>query len=187
MISQIFTQDCYKILSFFSLSPGSRFNRKEIKNRILLNNVPLDAALSRLLSSGILIKERNYYSINLEDDYSKKMIDICKKQYKKLREPPLNVFYMLIDLISGISVHKGTEISLFGSYAKLVYSEKSDVDLAVLTTLKTDKGFIRKIAAKLEKTYEKNIELHFFDKRSFLKNKKDPLVEEIIRNGVKII
>lgn len=187
MISQAFTKDCFKILNLFSLAPGSRFNRTEMRKKLLLNNVPLDAALVRLLSAGILSKERNYYSINFENPYSKPFLELCKKQYKQLRELPLNIYYLLVDLVSSLSLQKGTKISLFGSYAKLVYTEKSDLDLAVLTTTKTDKQFIKKITNKLEKSYNKNIELHFFDKKSFLKNKKDPLVKDIIKNGVKLM
>lgn len=187
MISQAFTQDCFKILSLFSLSPGSKFNRDEIKKKLRLNNVPLDNALSRLLLSKLLQKEGNYYSVNFGNNEAKTILEICKKQYRELKELPLDVYYLLLDFISGASNNREVKLILFGSYAKLVYTEKSDLDLAVLTTTGTDKGFFKKIAVKLEQDYGKNIELHFFDKKSFFKNKKDPLVRDIIKNGVELI
>ena len=79
MISQIFYANSFKIVALFALSPGSRFKRKEIKEKTKLNNVPLDKALSRLVSSGIVKKENNLFSINFESkeaekNYRKKII-----------------------------------------------------------------------------------------------------------------
>ena len=65
MISPLFHQDCYKVLSLYGLSPGSRFNRTEIKQRTLLYNVPLDKALLLLQNSGILKKEKKIPSTPL--------------------------------------------------------------------------------------------------------------------------
>ncbi len=67
MINQIFNLDSFKILSLFSLSPGSRFRRKEIKERTKLNNIPLDKTLLKLLSGKILKKEENLYMLNFEN------------------------------------------------------------------------------------------------------------------------
>ena len=73
MITQIFTQNCMKIMTLFGLSPGSRLNRKQIKEKVYLNNIPLDFSLLRLVNSGILKRERNFYSINFENEYVKKI------------------------------------------------------------------------------------------------------------------
>jgi len=72
MINQIFNLDSFKILSLFSLSPGSRFRRKEIKERTKLNNIPLDKTLLKLLSGKILKKEENLYMLNFENKNTKK-------------------------------------------------------------------------------------------------------------------
>jgi len=186
MISQLFSQDCFKVLSLFSLSPGSRFNRDEIKAKVLLNNVPLDAALARLLSSGVLVRVGNFYSLNFESDFAKVLVDLCRKQHKLLKELPLVVYYLLLDFVSALSSVKGVEVLLFGSYSKLVFTEKSDIDLAVLTIKRVDKVFFNGLVLKLEKVYGKNVEVHFFDKRSFLKSKKDPLVKDILKNGIRL-
>ena len=188
MISQIFDLDSFKIISLFSLSPGSRFRRKEIKEKTKLNNVPLDKALLRLLSSGILKKEENFYKINFHNENAKKIVEISSKQYKDLKELPFDVYLLLLDLVSEFSVIKGIEVYLFGSYSKLIYNEKSDVDIAILTPeIFNKKNNIQKTIQKLEKIYKKNIETHFFVKKLFYKNKKDMLVKEIIRNGMRLI
>src|SRR3989338_789973 len=92
MINPAFTPDCFKIMTLFSVSPGSRHNRNEIKEKIGLNNVPLDNALFRLLNSSILKKEGNFYSVNFENEEGKKIIAMCSSQYKEMREMPFNDF-----------------------------------------------------------------------------------------------
>ena len=187
MISQIFTQDCFKIMILFSLSPGSKFNRKEIKEKVRLNNVPLDKALVNLSNSKMLKKEGKIYALDFENEHTQKLIEIVGKDHKKLKTLPLIVFYLLVDLISFLSLERKIEVFLFGSYAKLIYKEKSDVDIAVLYFKKIDKKQINKIVLKLERVYNKNIEIHYFDKMLFYKNKKDPLIKDILRNGERLI
>lgn len=186
MISQVFTQNAFKVISLFSLSPGSRFNRKEIKERTFLNNQPLDDALAGLLSSGIIRKEGNYYSVNFENEYSQRLIELCLKQHKQMKSLPLKVYFLIADLVSALSKKKGMETYLFGSYSKLIFTDESDIDIAVLYT-SVDKKAIGKEAEKLEKSYGKKVQMHFFDKKAFYSNKKDPLVREILKNGVKLI
>ncbi len=188
MISPLFNQDCFKILSLFGLSPGSRFNRTELKRRTRLHNVPLDKALSLLLSSGVLRREGKYYSINFENASGKKILELCQKQYRELRELPLDVYYLLVDLIAPLSSIKGIGVFLFGSYAKLVYTDKSDVDIALLHP----SGWrppekIKNLVKKLERIYQKKVEVHYFEKGSFYRNKRDPVVKGILKDGIKLI
>ncbi len=187
MISQIFDDNVFKVIALFALSPGSRFRRKEIQEKTKLNNVPLDKALSKLMSTGILKKENGLYSINHEDRSSGQIITLASLQHKELKNLPLNVYLLLVDLVSEFSVFKNIELWLFGSYSKLVYTEKSDIDMAILGKNEIDKKETRKILRKLEKQHGKEIEEHFFDKNTFYKNKKDPLVKEILQNGIRLI
>jgi predicted nucleotidyltransferase len=81
-------------------------------------------------------------------------------------------------------VLKNIEVYLFGSYAKLTFTPESDIDLAIVS----DKhfGVLEKYALKIEKRYKTKIQLHFFG-TDFTKHKEDPLVREILRNGIKIL
>lgn len=185
MISQIFDTDVFKIITLFSASPGSRFSRKELKEKTLLNNVPLDKALTRLAYSKILLLEGRFYFLNLYSEAAKLLIQLAKKQFVELREIPLSVYFLLLDLAYYLSSQKGCDVYLFGSYSKLVYKEGSDVDVAIVSDI-IDKKFVRKVVVALEKIYKKKIEAQFFD-RKFYKNKSDPLVKEILKNGVKIL
>lgn len=132
MIEPVFDKDCFKVLSVFSLSPGSRFKRKEIKDMTRMNNVPLDNGLTRLINCGILKVDKRLYQLNFEKDETKKVLELVTRQYKELRELPLNVFLLLSDLVDVLSTVRDVEVILFGSYAKLVYKEKSDVDVAII-------------------------------------------------------
>ena len=188
MISLVLNQDAFKILTVFSLSPGSRFKRKELKELTRLNNVPLDKALLRLVSSGVL-RKKGTYSLNMENESTEVLMMLCSKQHIHLKRIPFKVYFLILDLVFQASLLKGVEIFLFGSYSKLVFSEKSDIDIAVLTlqNAKPIKGLLLALAEKLGKSYGKEVQLHFFDKKAFYSNKKDPLVSEIIRNGVRLI
>jgi len=187
MISQIFDTNAFKIIALFSLSPGSRLKRKEIQEKTKLNNVPLDKALSRLVSSNIIKKENNLFSINFESNEAEKIMEIAVSQFKQMKSLPFDVYLLLLDVVYEISSMKELGAWLFGSYSKLVYNEKSDIDLAFLTGESFNKNSVIKILRKLENKYNKKLESHFFPKKEFYKNKKDPLVKEILQNGIKIL
>lgn len=182
MISLVFDKEIFKILTIFSISPGSRFKRNELKEKAKLNNVVLDNVLAKLIKEKIIKKEKTLYSVNLENINTKQILDIISRQYKHLKEIPLEIYFLLIDLTSDIKLIK-SEMYLFGSYSKLIFKENSDIDIAILDK-SIKKEIIDKIIKKLEKKYSKRIELHIFDRYEFYKNKKDPLVKDIIRNGV---
>lgn len=186
MISQVFDIDCFKIMSLFSVSPGSSFRRNEIKEKTMINNVPLDKALLRLVSSSIVKKEKNIYRINFESEEALKIIEIAKRQHKMLREVPLGVYFLVLDMARLISSQKGVETYLFGSYSKMVYKENSDIDIAIIHPAEFSRKEIEKASLKLEKSYSKKVDMHYFDKKAFYSNKKDPLVAEILRNGIRI-
>ncbi len=181
----MFDQRIVKILTIFSISPGSKFNRNELKKKTLLFNVPLDTALNILQNSKILIKKRKIYELNFENTSVKNIIEIANKDYKYLKELPLNVYFCILDFLL-INELKDLEVYLFGSYAKLVYSNSSDIDLAVLgKNVKEQK--INIFINKLENKYSKKIEVHYFNKDNFYKNKTDPIVKDILRNGIKLV
>ena len=187
MITQIFSKNVIKILTMFSLSPGSKFNRKKIQELIKLNNVPLDRALMILISSNILIREKNFYLLNFELEHTKIIVYMCLKEFKKFKDIPLGVYYILMDVVDFLSLKKGIEAFLFGSYVKLVYTNKSDIDIAILYENDFNIKDINDFVLKLEGIYDKSIEIQDFEKKSFYKNKKDPIVNSILRDGIRLI
>ena len=76
-------------------------------------------------------------------------------------------------------------IVLFGSFRNGEDLSTSDVDIAIVSN-QINKKEADKVIKKLEKKHKKEIELHYFT-RNFYKNKRDPLVKEILQHGIKMI
>ena len=188
MITDIFNKDAVMVLTLFSVSPGSKFTRNEIKEKTALNNIPLDNALNVLLNNRILTREKRFFSLNFENKNSKAILDIIKNEHLRFKEIPLKIYYLLLDASAVMShITSITKVYLFGSYAKLIYTDRSDVDLAIVLE-KSDKGTIDKIkksANKIGKKYGKSIELHFFEEKDM--RQKDPIIKEILRNNVELL
>jgi predicted nucleotidyltransferase len=188
MITQLFDKDIMAVLTVFSLSPGSRFRRKELKEKTRLNNVSLDNALTLLLNSGLIKKEKRLLSLNFDKENTRQVIALVSQEYKNLRELPLDVYFSVTGLVSFLDKLKGFEVYLFGSYAKLVFKEGSDIDVAIVSGRMDSKtkAKIGKATSKLESRYKTSIEVHYFTKK-FHKSKKDPLVKDILKNGIRLI
>ena len=62
MKNNIFDKNLAKILSFFLISPGSRYKRKEIKEKTKMNNIPLDKTLQKLISLRLIKENKNLYN-----------------------------------------------------------------------------------------------------------------------------
>ncbi len=184
MIVQIFNKDILKLLTIFSLSPGSRFLRDDLKKKTQMNNVLLDNALSILINSSIIYKNKRLLQLNLDENV-KKIINLVSSEYKNLKEIPLSAYFSILELVYHLSKYKNLQVYLFGSYSKLIFSEKSDIDIAIISDL-IDKKIVNNTIRKTEKIYKKKIEIHYFSK-NFENNKKDPLVREILKNGVKLL
>jgi len=182
----LFEKDIVKILTLYSLSPGSRFSREEIKKKTDMNNITLNKTLFLMLNLALLIKEKHLFSINFENKNSKLAMGFVSNQYSLLKHLPLSSYYILLEIYYEIIKEKiGGEVYLFGSYAKLTFREKSDIDLAVISDTLDKKSF-NKCISRLEKKHKKKIEVHYFS-NNFYKNKKDPLVKEILQHGVRLI
>lgn len=187
MITQLFDNSVSKVLCLYVVSPGSKFKRNELKQHTFLNNVPLDFALNKLINSEILIRKNNLYYFNFESEFGKSILEIHKKQYYKLKELPLNVYFSLLDIVERFSTTNTISLYLFGSFSKLIYTRTSDIDIAVIYKQEPDFKTINNYKEKIEKKYNKKIELHYFKKEEFEKNKNDPIIHDIVKNGEKLM
>lgn len=182
----LINKEVVMIMTVFSLSPGSRLNRKILQKNTKINNIILDKTLFLLVNSGILIKEKNLFVLNFKDSEAKRTLREVSENYDKFKQLPLDSYFMILDIFNEVIRIKNIEdVYLFGSYSKLIFRENSDIDFAVISN-KVNKKEVNKVVQKLEKKFNKKIEVHFFT-REFYKNKKDPLVKEILRDGVKLI
>lgn len=185
MITSIFNQNILKILTLFSISPGSRFLRNDLKEKTKLNNATLDESLNLIFASKILKKEKRMILLNLE--YTE-IINLIKKDHQHLNSLYTEAYFPILDLTFYLSKLKSIKAYLFGSHAKLIYNDKSDIDIAIIsnTISQKQKDKLNSIMKKIEKKYKKQIEIHYFG-NNFYKNKKDPLVNDIIKNSRQLI
>ena len=77
-----------------------------------------------------------------------------------------------------------SSIYLFGSFAKNQQKDTSDIDVAIVSKQKKTDKFVIKISRPIWNT-DTRIEPHIFTEKEF-KNKATPLIEEIIKTGVKV-
>lgn len=191
MISNIFDKNIVKIVSFFIISPGSRYSRKEIKEKTEMNNIPLDVTIKKLGALKILKEEKHLYSLNFESEQAKIITDIIKKEYSSLNLTH-KIFNILFEVSEKIAKIGDVEAILFGSYAKLIHTEKSDVDFAIIIKQKTKnrqklEAVIKKEIEKISKKSGKEIHTHFFTQKEIKENKNDPIIKDIIKNGKRLL
>jgi len=183
---ELLDKNILKVLTIFSLSPGSRLKRNLIKEKTAIPNIVLDKTLSSLINFKIIIKENSFFVLNYKNEKIKEIILPIQENYAKLKQLPLKEYFIISDIKTELSKTKYLEdVYLFGSYAKLIFKENSDIDIAIISN-KINKENLSKIIRKLEKKHKKKIELHYFSK-DFYKNKRDSLVKEILQHGTKLI
>lgn len=190
MISNIINKNLIKIIAYLVISPGSRYTRKEIKEKTSMNNTPLDDAIAKLKLLKIIKKEKSLYSINLESERTKSISELLKTEYSKYNLS-YNNFIILLEILDKISKFSHIEdIILFGSYSKLVHTDRSDIDIAIISSNKLNNKIEAKIKKALNNLSEKEkkiIEPHLFTTKEIKENKSDPLIKDIIRNGKSLI
>jgi len=175
-----------KVLTIFSISPGSRLNRKMIKEKTNMPNLVLDKTLYTLINLNVLIKEKNLFLINHKNTKVKEILSALYERYSIFKQLPLREYFLILNIKDALlTMREIGDVYLFGSYAKLIFSESSDVDIAIVSN-QINKKEADKVIKKLEKKHKKEIELHYFT-RNFYKNKRDPLVKEILQHGIKMI
>ncbi|MEK6934177.1 MAG: nucleotidyltransferase domain-containing protein [Nanoarchaeota archaeon] len=182
----LFNSNVLRILTVFSISPGSRFNRKMIKEKTNIPNIILDKSLYTLINLKILAKEKNLFLVNYKNFKIEEIINKVSEKYSSFRQLPLREYFMVLNIIDNfLAMRDIGDVYLFGSYAKLIFSESSDIDIAIVSNYINRKEAER-VIKKLEKKYGKKIEAHYFT-NDFYKNKRDPLVKEVLQHGIKLI
>jgi len=187
MLINLIDKNCVKIILFLAISPGNKYNRKEILEKINMNNVPFDNSLRKLVNLKIINKGK-YYSLNLENNITKIIIE----ERKKISNLPIKIQFILLDIIETLSKFQDLEnVFLFGSYSKLIFTDNSDIDIAIIfgktknNQTNIEKNMFNKIE-KISKIHKKEIELHYFNKLD-LKHKEDPLIKDLIKNNIILI
>lgn len=188
MISNLFEQNLVRVLSLFVISPGSRYKRKNIQDKTQMYNIPLDNALQKLDSLKLISEKKGLFSLNFEIEKNKDIFEIISKEYNYFNLPH-SIFNILIQISNNLSKIHGIEsILLFGSYAKMIYQEKSDIDIAIILDEKVKniekiKNKINNLIKRVSKKSGKEIQLHFFSSKDIKENKSDPFIKDILVNS----
>ncbi len=74
---------------------------------------------------------------------------------------------------------------LFGSYARNIFNEDSDIDLALVFKNVSNNFTLQIKLMKLSRKFDSRIEPHPFDISDFKKS--NPFVSEILEKGIRII
>ncbi|MBI2631719.1 nucleotidyltransferase domain-containing protein [Candidatus Pacearchaeota archaeon] len=182
----IFNSNIVKVLTIFSISPGSRLNRKNIKEKTNIPNIVLDKILYTLINLNVLIKEKNIFSINHKNREINEILKFLYEKYSTFKQLQLKEYFLILNIKDAfLAVREIRDVYLFGSYAKLIFTTSSDIDIAIVSK-QINKREVEKVIRKIEKKYKKKIEIHYFTK-DFYKHKRDPLVKEILQHGIKMI
>ena len=190
MITNLLNKNNAKIITYLSISPGSRYTRKEIKEKTNLNNVPLDESIAKLALLQIIKKEKSKYSLNLEYEPTKKFVELIKAEYNKY-SISYEIFIILLETIDKLSRYRQIQnIILFGSHAKLIHTDRSDIDIAIISSEKINDKVKKRIINTIEqisKKENKKIDSQFFTHKEIKENSSDPLIKDIVRNGKSLL
>lgn len=185
MITDLIDKEQAKVLAIYAISPGSRRQRKDLQAYTGMNNAPLDKTLATLVKNGILTKEKRLYGISFRNKKAKALLETMTEEHQRCKEVPLKIFYTLIELSAALAKERNVKQAyLFGSYAKLTYTQASDVDIAIVLKKEDAAGEkriekeIQKIAAK----QQENIQTHYLEEKDL--EEKDPFIKEITQHGI---
>lgn len=185
------TKSSVKVLYLFSTAPGKSLTRKEIQQMTRLANNPLSESLKFLVNSGILArKNKREYALDFDNEDVAGLVEFFKDESRHLRNIPYTIWLTLFELSVKVAGRIPVRsIYLFGSQAKLVAHEKSDIDVAVILggkrETKTDLE-LEKIVSRLENKFGRKIQVHVFEEKEFAGHGAG-MSKEILRDGIRII
>ncbi len=155
---------------------------KEIYGRELINKVNMSQkgialALDELEQKNILKSKirgnMKYFSLNIENPEIKDILLITEIEKKKL-------FFEKHRKIAHLFRFDERIVGIFGSYAKGIHKETSDIDLFIIGKK------IKKDYDEIGKTFDLNISIKYFTEKQFeqLSSEKNNLCKEIIANHI---
>lgn len=183
----------WRILLVLSEAPGQGITKEEIRKITKLGGNSLFKSINLLTKNNIInykkFGKRTYYYLNLNNKYSKNIVEIINLEKKENNNMDQKILIILRELIRKIIDLIDVEnIYVFGSIVKHSYSEKSDIDLALIIGKELsvkEKVELEKIKEGIEKRFKRKIETHVFKKGEF--NYKNKLAEQVQRDGVMLI
>jgi predicted nucleotidyltransferase len=191
------TRTAWKILFVFAEAPGKAVSRKEIQQLTKLGNKVLTKFLLLLEKFSMItsskIGKAYYYKLNLSNPFVEQIVGTILLEKKQLNNPDfavLNVLREFVYELTNADLGNLEQVILFGSYAKRTFSKDSDIDVAIITQEKSadDELLITDIIDRLHKRFRKEIQPHYYTAKEFKAlEKKDKLVKEIVKDGIRLV
>jgi predicted nucleotidyltransferase len=191
------TRTAWKILFVFTEAPGKAISRKEIQGLTKLGNKVLTKFLLLLEKFNIItsskIGKAYYYKLNLSNPFAEQIVQTVLLEKKQLNNPnfaTLNILREFVYELTNANLENIEQVILFGSYAKRTFGKDSDIDVAIITREKSadDELLITDITDRLHKRFGKELQPHYFTAKEFKSlEKKDRMVKEIIRDGIRLL
>ena len=191
------TKTSWRILFVLNEAPGKGVSRNEIKKIKKLGNKVLSKFLLILEKFEVILKIKvgraYYYKLNFNNPFVLNIIEIIKTEKKELNNLDVdtaNVIREFVYELTNLDLENISQIILFGSYAKRTYSERSDIDLALILKKKNlnNELLITEVLDKINKRFGVEIQPHYYTQVEFDKLKgKDRLVKEILKDGIRLV
>lgn len=191
------SKSVWRILLVLSKPPGRGVTREEIKKFTKLGSKMLTDKLRILLEFDIIksVKEgkKTYYKLNLANKFAEKIIELCDMENENLLNLDFGIGIIIREFTRKVLEFAEVEkILVFGSHVKRTAHKESDIDVAIILKRKYTKSdllIIEKASEEIEERFGKNVQTHIFYADEFEKLRKmgDKLVEEIIRDGIRLV
>ncbi|MFH1637867.1 MAG: nucleotidyltransferase domain-containing protein [Candidatus Woesearchaeota archaeon] len=190
------TKTAWRILIVLAEAPGKAVSRKEIKQLTHLGNKVLTKTL--LLLEKFQIVDQNkagkayYYKLNLSYPFTEHLLEIIRLEKKALNNPDFTILAILREFtyeLTNLCLENLEQLILFGSHAKRTSHKDSDIDVAVILKKRdtNDELIITEAIDKLKKRFRKEIQPHYFSNKIFKEQKDSKLVQEIIKDGIRLL
>lgn len=177
-----------RILRLLNKSPNKFFTIKEIQENTGLGFGNVFYSIKMLIYHNLLIQENSKikaYKLNISNIINDRLSAFFHYETKTFQNIDLETQKLLSEVEQEIikNLNNVTKIILFGSIAKGAYTEKSDIDLAIIKNKKstTDKIILAKIINK----YKRKIQIHIFEIKEY-KISTEPLINNIKKEGISL-
>ena len=169
-----------KVLSYFFLNTDTEMYLNEIARKFEVDRANLSRKLNEWERAGILEKNKkgnlSLYKINKKYPLLSEMKIIIQKSFGIEKE-----------LAFDLKKNKGLKNAyIFGSYANNKLSQESDIDLLLVGS--HDALKVQKDIVKLQKKYDREINIIDMDEKEFSKKRNNELLKDIFNNKyIKIV
>ncbi len=162
------------ILAPFFMHPRRAFHIRELAKIVHLSHTSIRKHLPRLVKEG-------YLQIKRDTPYDKYLANISSPLYISLKQYYHREQFRESDLLTYLEkAFDHPTLVLFGSYAKGLDDEESDIDVGVLSEAKPAVNL-----EKYERHLQRRISLHLFTKKDWkIIKKKNPHLINSICNGI---